>query len=97
MFSNHGSYYSVFSHYYQITVSLDAALLSQLKCACSFLAVFSPRSPNPFIHTILQIEFAHDGTCHGFAIWIDWVLDKENSIVISTGPGKDDAHPCGAV
>jgi len=33
-----------------------------------------------------KIEFAHDGTCHGFAIWIDWVLDKENAIVISTGP-----------
>lgn len=33
-----------------------------------------------------KVEFAHDGTCHGFAVWIDWVLDKENSIVISTGP-----------
>ncbi|KAJ1257534.1 hypothetical protein BS78_10G003500 [Paspalum vaginatum] len=33
-----------------------------------------------------KIKFAHDGICHGFAVWIDWVLDEKNSIVISTGP-----------
>ncbi|EMS53458.1 hypothetical protein TRIUR3_03298 [Triticum urartu] len=33
-----------------------------------------------------KIEFADAGTCHGFAVWIDWVLDEKNSIVISTGP-----------
>jgi len=33
-----------------------------------------------------KIKCAHDGICHGFAVWIDWVLDEKNSIVISTGP-----------
>ncbi|XP_037423854.1 protein arginine N-methyltransferase 7-like [Triticum dicoccoides] len=33
-----------------------------------------------------KIEFSDAGTCHGFAVWIDWVLDEKNSIVISTGP-----------
>ncbi|CAD6338110.1 unnamed protein product [Miscanthus lutarioriparius] len=35
-----------------------------------------------------KIEFGQNGTCHGFAVWIDWVLDEENSIVISTGPAQ---------
>lgn len=34
-----------------------------------------------------QVEFVEPGVCHGFALWIDWVMDLENSIVISTGPG----------
>ncbi|KAL6606449.1 hypothetical protein ACP70R_042102 [Stipagrostis hirtigluma subsp. patula] len=33
-----------------------------------------------------KIEFSNDGTCHGFAVWIDWVLDEKNSVVLSTGP-----------
>ncbi|PNT76727.1 hypothetical protein BRADI_1g52270v3 [Brachypodium distachyon] len=33
-----------------------------------------------------KIEFADVGICHGFAVWIDWVLDEKNSIVLSTGP-----------
>ncbi|CAN6209034.1 unnamed protein product [Urochloa humidicola] len=33
-----------------------------------------------------KIEFSYDGICHGFAIWIDWVLDEKSSAVISTGP-----------
>ncbi|CAN6215452.1 unnamed protein product [Urochloa humidicola] len=33
-----------------------------------------------------KIEFAYDGVCHGFAIWIDWILDEKSSTVISTGP-----------
>ncbi|PUZ58356.1 hypothetical protein GQ55_5G503100 [Panicum hallii var. hallii] len=44
------------------------------------------KSVNSSFHTTLQIKFAHDGICHGFAVWIDWVLDEKNSIVISTGP-----------
>ncbi|KAF2543727.1 hypothetical protein F2Q68_00030487 [Brassica cretica] len=35
----------------------------------------------------VQIEFTKPGVCHGIALWMDWVMDKENSIVISTGPG----------
>ncbi|CAL5045114.1 unnamed protein product [Urochloa decumbens] len=33
-----------------------------------------------------KIEFAYDGICHGFAVWIDWVLDEKSLTVISTGP-----------
>lgn len=34
-----------------------------------------------------QVEFTEPGICHGFALWIDWVMDSENSLVFSTGPG----------
>ncbi|KAK9103010.1 hypothetical protein Sjap_020264 [Stephania japonica] len=33
-----------------------------------------------------KVEFTKSGTCHGFVLWIDWVLDEDNSIVLSTGP-----------
>ncbi|CAH8316683.1 unnamed protein product [Eruca vesicaria subsp. sativa] len=36
----------------------------------------------------VQIEFIKPGVCHGIALWMDWVMDKENSIVISTGPDE---------
>ncbi|KAE8055902.1 hypothetical protein FH972_012713 [Carpinus fangiana] len=35
-----------------------------------------------------QVDFIEPGICHGFALWIDWVMDSENSIVLSTGPDK---------
>nr|XP_023870518.1 protein arginine N-methyltransferase 1.6-like [Quercus suber] len=35
-----------------------------------------------------QVEFTEPGICHGFALWIDWVMDSDNSIVLSTGPDK---------
>ncbi|XP_042947869.1 protein arginine N-methyltransferase 1.6 isoform X1 [Carya illinoinensis] len=35
-----------------------------------------------------QVDFTVSGICHGFALWIDWVMDSENSIVVSTGPDK---------
>ncbi|KAK9668348.1 hypothetical protein RND81_13G054100 [Saponaria officinalis] len=34
-----------------------------------------------------KVEFIKSGICHGFVLWIDWVLDAENIIVVSTGPG----------
>lgn len=37
-------------------------------------------------HGKTKIEFSEHGLCHGFAIWIDWVLDEENYITLSTGP-----------
>ncbi|PRQ18184.1 putative methyltransferase [Rosa chinensis] len=39
-------------------------------------------------HGKTQIEFTVSGICHGFAVWIDWVMDSEHSIVLSTGPDK---------
>ncbi|OWM86439.1 hypothetical protein CDL15_Pgr021526 [Punica granatum] len=35
-----------------------------------------------------KVEFSEAGTCHGFVFWIDWVMDAEDSVVISTGPGE---------
>lgn len=32
-----------------------------------------------------KAKFTNSGICHGFALWIDWVIDIENSTVISTG------------
>ncbi|KAI0529160.1 hypothetical protein KFK09_001707 [Dendrobium nobile] len=34
----------------------------------------------------IRIEFSEPGICHGLVLWIDWVLDVDNSIIISTGP-----------
>ncbi|THF98415.1 hypothetical protein TEA_025591 [Camellia sinensis var. sinensis] len=33
-----------------------------------------------------QVEFTEPGICHGFVLWIDWVMDIDNSIALSTGP-----------
>ncbi|OAY80147.1 Protein arginine N-methyltransferase 7 [Ananas comosus] len=33
-----------------------------------------------------EIEFSTPGTCHGFALWIDWLINERDSISISTGP-----------
>ncbi|CAJ1965216.1 unnamed protein product [Sphenostylis stenocarpa] len=35
-----------------------------------------------------QVKFTKRGVCHGFVLWIDWVMDLHNSIVISTGPDR---------
>ncbi|XP_060213944.1 protein arginine N-methyltransferase 7 [Lycium barbarum] len=33
-----------------------------------------------------KVEFTARGKCHGFVLWIDWVMDTEESIVMSAGP-----------
>ena len=35
----------------------------------------------------LQVEFIETGICHGFVLWIDWVMDAESFTVLATGPG----------
>uniref|UniRef100_A0A7N0U0C4 Protein arginine N-methyltransferase n=1 Tax=Kalanchoe fedtschenkoi TaxID=63787 RepID=A0A7N0U0C4_KALFE len=35
-----------------------------------------------------KIELTKPGVCHGLVFWIEWVMDEEESIVISTGPDK---------
>ncbi|KAL6986025.1 Protein arginine N-methyltransferase 7 [Sarracenia purpurea var. burkii] len=35
-----------------------------------------------------QVKFTRSGICHGFALWIDWVMDAGNEIVVSTGPDQ---------
>ncbi|WCJ25927.1 Protein arginine N-methyltransferase 7 [Euphorbia peplus] len=36
----------------------------------------------------VQVEFTERGICHGFALWIDWVMDAKNDVVLSTGPDQ---------
>ncbi|XP_021747007.1 protein arginine N-methyltransferase 7-like isoform X2 [Chenopodium quinoa] len=33
-----------------------------------------------------KVKFTGTGICHGFVLWIDWVLSAENDSVVSTGP-----------
>ncbi|KGN50251.1 protein arginine N-methyltransferase 1.6 [Cucumis sativus] len=35
-----------------------------------------------------QVKVTKAGICHGIVLWIDWLIDSKNSIVISTGPDK---------
>lgn len=37
------------------------------------------------LRTNLQLEFKESGICHGFVLWIDWVVDSTTEL--STGPG----------
>ncbi|KAG0484842.1 hypothetical protein HPP92_008921 [Vanilla planifolia] len=34
----------------------------------------------------VKLEFSETGICHGFVLWIDWVLDEHEYIILSTGP-----------
>ncbi|TYH81423.1 hypothetical protein ES332_D03G199400v1 [Gossypium tomentosum] len=34
----------------------------------------------------IKVKFTEGGICHGFVLWVDWIMDTDNSIVISTGP-----------
>ncbi|KAG8376293.1 hypothetical protein BUALT_Bualt09G0048200 [Buddleja alternifolia] len=35
-----------------------------------------------------EIEFTESGMCHGFVLWMDWVMDVDNNTILSTGPDK---------
>ncbi|CAL1401510.1 unnamed protein product [Linum trigynum] len=35
-----------------------------------------------------EVRFVEPGICHGYVLWIDWVMDASNSVVISTGPDE---------
>ncbi len=41
---------------------------------------------------MFQVELTEPGICHGFVLWIDWVMDSDNSLVLSTGPGMVQFH-----
>ncbi|KAI4303248.1 hypothetical protein MLD38_038901 [Melastoma candidum] len=34
----------------------------------------------------VDVKFTKSGICHGLVLWIDWVMDAEDSIVVSSGP-----------
>lgn len=48
----------------------------------NFLSLMSPCSGTA------QIEFTESGVCHGFAFWIDWTLDADGTMKLSTGPDQ---------
>ncbi|XP_047948609.1 protein arginine N-methyltransferase 1.6 isoform X1 [Salvia hispanica] len=35
-----------------------------------------------------KVQFRESGMCHGFVLWIDYVMDTENNTILSTGPDK---------
>ncbi|GER28048.1 protein arginine N-methyltransferase 7 [Striga asiatica] len=35
-----------------------------------------------------RVQFTEVGECHGFVLWIDWILNEEDHIILSTGPDK---------
>ncbi|KAB2039076.1 hypothetical protein ES319_D03G188400v1 [Gossypium barbadense] len=47
---------------------------------------FDFSKPISSCHGTAQVKFTEGGICHGFVLWVDWIMDTDNSIVISTGP-----------
>ncbi|MFQ6625069.1 hypothetical protein Gotur_003947, partial [Gossypium turneri] len=47
---------------------------------------FGFSKPISSCHGTAQVKFTEGGICHGFVLWVDWIMDTDNSIVISTGP-----------
>ncbi|KAG6427752.1 hypothetical protein SASPL_111999 [Salvia splendens] len=41
-----------------------------------------------------KVQFRESGMCHGFVLWIDYVMDTENNAVLSTGPDKRHWKQC---
>lgn len=39
-----------------------------------------------------MVPFSKFGLCHGIVLWMDWVMDPEESLVISTKPGPRPSH-----
>ncbi|KAG6509116.1 hypothetical protein ZIOFF_034510 [Zingiber officinale] len=35
-----------------------------------------------------KMWFSKPGLCHGFVLWIDWVMDEKGSVVMSAGPAS---------
>ncbi|CAA0842318.1 Protein arginine N-methyltransferase 1.6 [Striga hermonthica] len=35
-----------------------------------------------------RVQFTEVGECHGFVLWIDWIVNEEDHIIFSTGPDK---------
>uniref|UniRef100_A0A2P2ILL0 Arginine N-methyltransferase family protein n=1 Tax=Rhizophora mucronata TaxID=61149 RepID=A0A2P2ILL0_RHIMU len=55
----------------------------------TFMAMeFDFSKPMSSCHGKVQVELSKSGICHGFALWIDWVMDPKKCVVISTGPDQ---------
>nr|CAD1839480.1 unnamed protein product [Ananas comosus var. bracteatus] len=62
------------------------SLKATQRLQCFLYATMQHKAFSPYFSSSMQIEFSTPGTCHGFALWIDWLIDERNSISISTGP-----------
>lgn len=60
--------------------------VEKLSDTCTIME-FDLMKPLSSCHGKAKVEFIEAGVCHGFAVWIDWVMDSSNNIVMSTGPG----------
>eukprot|EP01018_Ginkgo_biloba_P039641 Gb_35441 [translate_table: standard] len=40
----------------------------------------------------VKVPFSKHGVCHGFVLWMDWVLDSKGSLIVSTGPGSGPSY-----
>ncbi|KAI3727461.1 hypothetical protein L6452_16075 [Arctium lappa] len=49
---------------------------------------FDLLKPLSSCHGKAEVKLRETGVCHGFALWIDWVMDSSGSIVMSTGPDE---------
>ncbi|XP_024994592.1 protein arginine N-methyltransferase 7 isoform X2 [Cynara cardunculus var. scolymus] len=49
---------------------------------------FDLLKPLSSCHGKAEVRFRETGVCHGFALWIDWVMDSNGSVVMSTGPDE---------
>nr|XP_043615499.1 protein arginine N-methyltransferase 7 [Erigeron canadensis] len=59
----------------------------KLSDTCTILE-FDFLKPMTSCHGKATVEFVDTGVCHGFALWIDWVILSTNNIVMSTGPDQ---------
>ncbi|CAH1424268.1 unnamed protein product [Lactuca virosa] len=60
--------------------------VEKLSDTCTIME-FDLMKPLSSCHGKAKVEFVEAGVCHGIAVWIDWVMDSSNNIVMSTGPG----------
>ncbi|GKD24822.1 nucleotide pyrophosphatase/phosphodiesterase-like protein [Tanacetum coccineum] len=86
-FTNISEMYSADLNIWSKRTILDS-ILSEDVCimpckGINYISIYEDISKEP----MLQVEFTEAGVCHGFALWIDWVMDSTNNIVMSTGPG----------
>ncbi|CAN0842233.1 Protein arginine N-methyltransferase 1.6 [Linum grandiflorum] len=49
---------------------------------------FDFRKPIASCRGKAEVRFMEPGICHGFVLWLDWVMDANESVVISTGPDE---------
>ncbi|CAK7356390.1 unnamed protein product [Dovyalis caffra] len=76
------------------TIVIDVILLELFRNSVRHLQSWNLISLNLLVHAMEkprwspQVEFTEQGICHGFVLWIDWVMDAKNFVVLTTGPDE---------